>query len=260
MKNIEDFIFENCTGMKTLEINADTMEMGKGVFRGCSQLQTANLSRCNIKHLPDSTFENCTALEHITLAPSVTSIGHSAFSGCQALRSIQLGENLEHIGFEAFRDNGALSTIHIPISVTIIGNDAFAGCTALTNVKISRHFEKDISRIFGNIDRNIVHYHDGVDENLATMERILRFPKAPTEQPAIDDALSDQAVEVFLATGKASASILQRRLNLGFGRAARTVDRLEELGILGPYQSAGRDLLIDRQTWEAMGKTVSRKT
>ena len=52
------------------------------------------------------------------------------------------------------------------------------------------------------------------------------------------DALFDQAVEIVRAAGKASASLLQRRLKIGYARAARILDQLEAAGIVGPAQGS----------------------
>lgn len=60
-----------------------------------------------------------------------------------------------------------------------------------------------------------------------------------------DDAMFDQAAEAVFAAGKASASMLQRRLRVGYARAARLLDLLEERGIIGPADGARpRDVLI----------------
>lgn len=59
------------------------------------------------------------------------------------------------------------------------------------------------------------------------------------------DDLFDDAVEVVVSTGKGSASLLQRRLSIGYARAARILDELEAEGIVGPAQgSKPRDVLI----------------
>ena len=61
------------------------------------------------------------------------------------------------------------------------------------------------------------------------------------------------AVDVILETGQASVSMLQRRLKLGYARAARIVDEMEEKGIVGPFQgSKPRSILVTKEQWEAM--------
>ena len=64
------------------------------------------------------------------------------------------------------------------------------------------------------------------------------------------DELFDEAVRLILESNQASVSILQRRLMLGYTRAARLVDVMEQEGIVGPYQgSKPRKILVDRQVW-----------
>src|SRR5699024_10217577 len=59
------------------------------------------------------------------------------------------------------------------------------------------------------------------------------------------DELLPAAVDFILETGQASVSMLQRRLKLGYARAARIVDEMEDLGIVGPFKgSKPRELLI----------------
>jgi S-DNA-T family DNA segregation ATPase FtsK/SpoIIIE len=66
------------------------------------------------------------------------------------------------------------------------------------------------------------------------------------------DPLFDDAVEVLLETGQASVSMLQRRLKLGYSRAARLIDQMEERGVVGPFEgSKPRQLLISRASWDA---------
>ena len=67
------------------------------------------------------------------------------------------------------------------------------------------------------------------------------------------DEMLPQAVDVILETGQASVSMLQRRLKLGYARAARIVDEMEEKGIVGPFQgSKPRAILITKEQWQAM--------
>ena len=67
------------------------------------------------------------------------------------------------------------------------------------------------------------------------------------------DELFSAAVEVILETGQASVSMLQRRLKLGYSRAARLVDQMEERGIVGPFEgSKPRQLLISKERWQQM--------
>ena len=81
-------------------------------------------------------------------------------------------------------------------------------------------------------------------------------PAADTE-PNADEMSGDEmlpaAVDVILETGQASVSMLQRRLKLGYARAARIVDEMEEKGIVGPFVgSKPRAILITKEQWEQM--------
>ena len=69
------------------------------------------------------------------------------------------------------------------------------------------------------------------------------------------DELYDEAVRVVLETRQASTSVLQRRLRLGYGRAARIIDMMEQEGIVGPYQGTKpRELLVDKLEGLSSGK------
>jgi S-DNA-T family DNA segregation ATPase FtsK/SpoIIIE len=67
------------------------------------------------------------------------------------------------------------------------------------------------------------------------------------------DELFDQAVEVVLATKRGSVSLLQRRLQIGYGRASRIIDQMAEAGLLGEHKgSQARECMITIEDWEAM--------
>ena len=75
----------------------------------------------------------------------------------------------------------------------------------------------------------------------------------PTNEELDGDEMLPAAVDVILETGQASVSMLQRRLKLGYARAARIVDEMEEKGIVGPFQgSKPRTILVTKEQWAAM--------
>lgn len=72
-----------------------------------------------------------------------------------------------------------------------------------------------------------------------------------------DDELLPQAVEILLRAGHASISLLQRRLKIGYARAARLIDIMERRGIVGPFEgSKPRAILI---TWDQYRATFNRR-
>jgi S-DNA-T family DNA segregation ATPase FtsK/SpoIIIE len=65
------------------------------------------------------------------------------------------------------------------------------------------------------------------------------------DDPSERDGLFNQAAEIVVSTQQGSASLLQRRLKLGYNRAGRIVDQLESAGIIGPFEgSKAREVLI----------------
>jgi S-DNA-T family DNA segregation ATPase FtsK/SpoIIIE len=92
-------------------------------------------------------------------------------------------------------------------------------------------------------------------------EKIIRVIKSTSEHDWGDmgekDELYDKAVEVILNAGQASVSFLQRRLKLGYARAARIIDQMEQEGVLGPGEgSKPREILVDSKSFlEAAQKT-----
>ncbi len=81
-------------------------------------------------------------------------------------------------------------------------------------------------------------------------EEILKEQQKPGFINGEKDEFYDQAVRVIMESGQASVSILQRRLRLGYTRAARIIDMMEQEGIVGTFEgSKPRKILIDRESW-----------
>lgn len=98
------------------------------------------------------------------------------------------------------------------------------------------------------------------DEEIANeIEKLIPVPKAEktsasqddqAPDPNSDESIIDRAIEVIVENGQASTSFLQRKLRLGYARAARIVDELEEMGIVGPADGAKpREIKISRAQW-----------
>ena len=96
-----------------------------------------------------------------------------------------------------------------------------------------------------------------IEESLAEKERAKggggAAPSTAPDPAGDFDELLPAAVDVVLETGQASVSMLQRRLKLGYSRAARLVDQMEERGIVGPFEgSKPRQLLISKERWQEL--------
>ena len=92
--------------------------------------------------------------------------------------------------------------------------------------------------------------------NAAVAEKEKGAVKNPAgEQSAADegDELLPAAIDVVMETGQASVSMLQRRLKLGYSRAARIVDEMETRGIVGAFEgSKPRQILITKEQWQEL--------
>jgi S-DNA-T family DNA segregation ATPase FtsK/SpoIIIE len=81
-------------------------------------------------------------------------------------------------------------------------------------------------------------------------EEILKEQQRATLISSQKDELYDEAVRLVMETGQASVSILQRRLRLGYTRAARIIDVMEQEGLIGSFEgSKPRQILVDREGW-----------
>ena len=93
-----------------------------------------------------------------------------------------------------------------------------------------------------------------IEQAVAEKSNVDAHAESVDEQAGGDyDEMLDQAVNVILETKQASVSMLQRRLKLGYSRAARIVDQMEEIGVVGPFEgSKPRQILITKEQWQAM--------
>jgi S-DNA-T family DNA segregation ATPase FtsK/SpoIIIE len=89
------------------------------------------------------------------------------------------------------------------------------------------------------IERIIAHWQKTIPETdvRAPWESLL----SESSEEGNDDVLVEQAITLLQKEQRASASMLQRRLRIGYPRAARLLDQLEEMGLVGPSMGGGRD-------------------
>ncbi len=103
-------------------------------------------------------------------------------------------------------------------------------------------------------------YDEGVMQEIerqAAMETSKKSSSAGSASSDGDDSSGDEmlpkAIEVVVEAQMASTTLLQRKLKLGYARAARIVDELEQRGIVGPFEGAKpRKVLISKQQWMEM--------
>ncbi len=89
---------------------------------------------------------------------------------------------------------------------------------------------------------------------------ILRTDDAGTLIDEHDDELFPRAVELILQSDQASISMLQRRMHIGYTRAARLIDMMEDRGIVGKHEgSKAREILVSMDQWLAMSEESERR-
>ena len=117
--------------------------------------------------------------------------------------------------------------------------------------------DEEISRVLDFIKKSgTVQYDEAMIEAMekhAIQDGKKGSSNADDGEDSGSDPMLKQAVEVVIDAGQASTSLLQRRCKLGYARAARIMDEMEQKGIIGPYEGAKpRAVLISRQQWLEM--------
>ena len=112
-----------------------------------------------------------------------------------------------------------------------VGNPVRAQGVMITDMEIERiisHWQKSDTQV----------------DDVPPWEKLLQEPDENE-----DDGLIEQAISIVRSSQRASASLLQRRLRIGYPRAARLLDQLEEMGVVGPSQGGGkeRDVLVSEE-------------
>ena len=135
-----------------------------------------------------------------------------------------------------------------------MGDMLFMPVGAAKPVRIQGTYVKDeeITAVLDFIKKDSSSQYD--EDMIAQMDKLAVAEKAAAggadEEGEACDPMLEQAVMVVIDAGQASTSLLQRRCKLGYARAARIMDEMEQLGVIGPYQGAKpREVLITRQQW-----------
>ncbi|MBQ7903348.1 MAG: DNA translocase FtsK [Oscillospiraceae bacterium] len=115
--------------------------------------------------------------------------------------------------------------------------------------------DEEISRVIEFVKRDFVAEYN--QEMIENMEKLSVKDKGGSsgsdDGGEARDEMLPKAIEVVVEAGQASTSLLQRRLKLGYARAARIMDEMESMGIIGPYEgSKPRQVLITKNQWLEM--------
>ncbi|MDX9701721.1 MAG: DNA translocase FtsK [Candidatus Auribacterota bacterium] len=134
---------------------------------------------------------------------------------------------LDANGAEALLGNGDMLFLPPGTSKLIRGQGAYIS-------------EKEINKVVEFVKNQWEEPEDDLEDIFAVESDL------PDEIDTSDDDLYDQAVETVLTMQQASASVLQRKLRVGYARAARLIDMMEANGVVGPHRgSKPREILIE---------------
>lgn len=105
---------------------------------------------------------------------------------------------------------------------------------------------KEIEKVVNNVKlHGEPMYEDIISPKIAS-DQVRGLPKSHLGDGDSDDSMYEEALRVVIDSGKASASLLQRRLKIGYARAARLLDMMEENGAIGPVNGAkAREIYIE---------------
>jgi len=86
--------------------------------------------------------------------------------------------------------------------------------------------------------------HSKMQQLMQPEEQAAPWEGMEAEQANADDALLEQAAALVREHNQASASFLQRQMRIGYPRAARLIDQLQEIGVVGPPEVGGRSRVV----------------
>ncbi|MBU8726113.1 FtsK/SpoIIIE family DNA translocase [Bacillus pumilus] len=104
-------------------------------------------------------------------------------------------------------------------------------------------------------DEEVEHVVDHVitQQKAQYQEEMIPTEETQDQLVAVDDDLYDEAVELIIGMQTASVSMLQRRFRIGYTRAARLIDAMEERGVVGPYEgSKPREVLLSKEQYDEL--------
>ena len=125
--------------------------------------------------------------------------------------------------------------------------------------------ESEVEAVVSFIGQSLAAEYDssimeGIDRH-ATATKVKGGAAMPDDGQEGEDEMISAAIECVVESGGASTSQLQRRLKLGYARAARIIDQLEQKGIIGPSQgSKPRQVLISKERWMEMKLSGSEQS
>jgi S-DNA-T family DNA segregation ATPase FtsK/SpoIIIE len=145
------------------------------------------------------------------------------------------------ISFATVSQTDSRVILDMPGAETLLGNGdmLYLAADAGYPVRVQGCFVSE-----AEVERVVSFWHDqvGVLEEEAPWERMMRPEERDSvvDEYNVDEDMLRQAIALVQQEGEASASLLQRRMSIGHPRAARLMKAMEEMGVIGPPEAAGR--------------------
>ena len=135
------------------------------------------------------------------------------------------------------------------------------GMSKPTRVQGAFISDKDVEKVVDFIKSNgTATYSDDILESIEKANSNDKELKDVNEQNDDKDPFLDEAIEVVIETGQASTSFIQRRFKVGYARAGRIIDQMEERGIISGYQgSKPREVLMTKERWQELNMSQSEQ-
>ncbi len=127
------------------------------------------------------------------------------------------------------------------------------GATKPTRIQGAFISDKEVENIVKFIQRDGEgQYDERIIESIERADEPEKVTKSDEEDEGVDELL-DEAIEMCIETGQASTSFIQRRFKVGYARAGRIIDQMEERGIISGYQgSKPREVLMSKERWQEL--------
>ena len=118
--------------------------------------------------------------------------------------------------------------------------------------------DKEVEKVVDFIKSNgTAKYSDEILESIEKANTNDKEAKNLEEDDDETDPLLDEAIETVIETRQASTSFIQRRFKVGYARAGRIIDQMEERGIISGYQgSKPREVLMSKERWQELNMSA----
>ena len=234
---IADNAFENQGELANVELTANITELGVSAFKGCSKLESINLTASNVTELSENIFQNCTALSfaeipnkitsigkwalsntgcsNVTIPATITTMGDEVFKDCKSLETVTFADGFGlALPQMTFLSCGALKNVTLVGTMGSIGIRAFDGCGSLTTVYIPQGIERVGKQSFQNCNHltnvtlpsTITQINEQAFKGCSTLAQIVvEATTPPTTYSNSFDNTTYQNAKLFVPTANKAA-------------------------------------------------------